>query len=396
MKTFVVVFCVLAVSSAAPTNWLSAFLPPEDYLSSSNAQAAKAKPANPIPVLKAKPGYPSGLYPGPTPNPSNPSLPVRVSNRNQISTPVEQPAPATAGNGLDWLNLLALGSQNWGNQDWFSGFLPPQNAQAEKTQPGNPVASYPAPAPTPAVVAAPAYQPAPVRQSTGNQESAPVEQAVPVTSGNPFDFTSLMGLMSPANWGNTNWLSGFQNYVPPVNAHPEKVQPGYPVPVPAPAPAVIAAPAYEPAPVRESTGDLVSAPLVQAAPATAVNAFDLTSLIAMGGEALSKSTDSFNSLMKGLPTALQNIDPSIKSDVGKVNAIIAQVCSQIVETGSGSEPSTFSYFSAEGLKSTCDYINKVANQIEAGLEDPGVTQYYVDAINKPVKALQEQAKIYSV
>merc|ERR1712038_1627804 len=145
-----------------------------------------------------------------------------------------------------------MGSQDWGNQNWFSGFLPPENAQVQKAQPSKPVASYPAPAPTPAVVAAPAYQPAPVRQSTGTQESAPVEQAAPSTAGNGLDWLNLIALASQ-DWGNQNWFSGF---LPPENAQVVKAQPSKPVassPEPTPTPAVVAAPAYQPAPVRQST-----------------------------------------------------------------------------------------------------------------------------------------------
>lgn len=184
-------------------------------------------------------------------------------------------------------------------------------------------------------------------------------------------------------WKDWSVLTDALNYEPPANAQAVKAKPGYPSGLyPGPSPVV--------APVRASDGNEIISPVVETAPE---NVFDWKSLIGMGGSALSKASKSLNEMMKGLQVALKNIDPSVKSDVGKVNNIVDHVCNKIVETGS--ESPTFTYYSPEGLKVTCDYINRVAKVLVDGLENPEVTQYYVDKLNAPTKALLEQVEIYS-
>jgi hypothetical protein len=186
-------------------------------------------------------------------------------------------------------------------------------------------------------------------------------------------------------WKDWSVLTDALNYEPPANAQAVKAKPGYPSGLyPGPAPVV--------APVRSSDENVINVaePVAETAP---VNLFDWKSLIGMGGSALSKASDSLNEMMKGLQGALNNINPSLKSDVGKVNKIVDDVCNKIVEYGS--ESPTFTYYSPEGLKVTCDYINRVAKVIVDGLENPEVTQYYVDKLNAPTKALLEQVEIYS-
>ena len=116
------------------------------------------------------------------------------------------------------------------------------------------------------------------------------------------------------------------------------------------------------------------------------------SLIPSGASNLAKASGSLDNLMKGLPAALANMDPAVKADFGKVNVIIAEVCNKMV----AARPDTYSYYTPEGIKVTCDFINKTANDIYEGLSDPAIIQSYTDKLQKLTKSLQDQAEIYSV
>lgn len=107
---------------------------------------------------------------------------------------------------------------------------------------------------------------------------------------------------------------------------------------------------------------------------------------------LAKASKSLDDLSRGLPTALANIDPAVKADVGKVNVIIAEVCDKMLAEAT---PSEFSYYSPEGIKASCDFITKTANDILLGLDDPSIIQSYVDKVQKLTRSLQAQAAIYS-
>ena len=120
----------------------------------------------------------------------------------------------------------------------------------------------------------------------------------------------------------------------------------------------------------------------------------LMNFIPMGSSALTQATSSLDLLMKGFPAVLKSIDPSIKADIKRVNSVIASVCDKIVSEASGSE-STFSYYSSEGMKATCDSINKVSQGISQGLDDPAVTLQYVDKLKQSVKSVQDQVDVFS-
>ena len=145
-----------------------------------------------------------------------------------------------------------------------------------------------------------------------------------------------------------------------------------------------------------------TAPLVKAAPAAAValvapvatgfSLETLMSLIPSAGLNLSKASASLDTLMKGLPAALANIDPAVKADFGKVNVIIAEVCNKMV---SEATPQTYSYYNPEGIRVTCDLINKTANEIVLILNDPSITQSYTEKLQKLTASLQDQADVYS-
>ena len=118
----------------------------------------------------------------------------------------------------------------------------------------------------------------------------------------------------------------------------------------------------------------------------------LMGLIPMGGSALAKATSTLDLLMKGFPAVLKNIDPSFKADIRKVNEIIADVCNKIQYEA---KPSTNSYYSSEGMKVTCDSINGIAQEISQGLDDPAITQSYVDKLKGASKMIQDQVDVYS-
>jgi hypothetical protein len=107
---------------------------------------------------------------------------------------------------------------------------------------------------------------------------------------------------------------------------------------------------------------------------------------------LDKASDSLDNLSRGLPSALAQLDPAVKADIAKVNVIIAEVCNKIMAEAT---PSTFSYYSPEGIKATCNVINKTANDIVLGLDDPSIIQSYVDKVQGLTRSLQAQAAIYS-
>ena len=110
------------------------------------------------------------------------------------------------------------------------------------------------------------------------------------------------------------------------------------------------------------------------------------------GTSLAKASASLDDLAKGLPTALSNLDPSVKADIGKVNIIISEVCDKMMATA---KPSTFSYYSPEGIKASCDFINKTAADLLLGLDDPSIIQSYIDKVQKMTRSLQAQYNIYS-
>merc|ERR1711981_46553 len=93
------------------------------------------------------------------------------------------------------------------------------------------------------------------------------------------------------------------------------------------------------------------------------------------GTSLAKASATLDELSAQLPQALANVDPEIKADFGKVNVIIADVCNKILEVAT---PSTFSYYTPAGIKATCEMINKTANMVSQGLEDPSVFQGYTN------------------
>ena len=133
-------------------------------------------------------------------------------------------------------------------------------------------------------------------------------------------------------------------------------------------------------------------PAVAPAPAlTPEDSATLKTLADLGSPALIKAAASLNKLMKGLPAALQGMDPAMKQDFGKVNAVIADVCANLVADPAA--PSGYLRATKGDLISTCDYINKVANDIVLGFDNPSITQGYVDKLNTAIIDLGAAAAI---
>ena len=133
------------------------------------------------------------------------------------------------------------------------------------------------------------------------------------------------------------------------------------------------------------------APAAPAAPG--FNLETLFSLIPTGGKNLAKASESLDNLMIGLPAALKNMDPAVKADFRKVNALIADVCNKMVYEA---KPESYSYYTPEGIKVTCDFINKTANDIVLGLDDPAIIQSYVNKLKQYTNALNAQSEVYSI
>ena len=113
----------------------------------------------------------------------------------------------------------------------------------------------------------------------------------------------------------------------------------------------------------------------------------MASLINMGWSGLSAAEGSLDDLMAQMPALLNMIPDSIKSDIRKVNEIIADACSKMVSESNYSGDG-FNYYSAGGMKSTCESINSIAKSVSDAIEDPAWTQYYVDQLKGQSKSLK--------
>ena len=111
----------------------------------------------------------------------------------------------------------------------------------------------------------------------------------------------------------------------------------------------------------------------------------LMQLIPEGRAALSKATDTLNRITPYLPTALANVPPTVKNDIADVNRIIAEVCNKLVNEV---RPQTWTYYSNEGIKATCRYVNEKANEVLLAFDDPSIVQNYVNQLNGLSNSLQ--------
>ena len=133
------------------------------------------------------------------------------------------------------------------------------------------------------------------------------------------------------------------------------------------------------------------------APVTSSNLFsydkplssDGKDLITAGVPRLSQAMAKLNELSNQLPTYLANVSPQTKSDIGKVNGIVNDLCARAM---SEINPSAYSNsYTSQGLKEMCAYIAKVGNDIVSGLDNPAIFQKYTSDLQTAVTALSDNA-----
>ena len=115
---------------------------------------------------------------------------------------------------------------------------------------------------------------------------------------------------------------------------------------------------------------------------------DAKQLISAGAPRLTQAMAKLNDLAKELPTYLQNVSPQTKSDINKVNGIVSDICARAMTE---INPSAYSMYTPSGLKEMCDYIEKVGNDIVAGLDNPAIFQKYTSDLQTAVTALNGNA-----
>lgn len=93
----------------------------------------------------------------------------------------------------------------------------------------------------------------------------------------------------------------------------------------------------------------------------------LTRLLLNPVTSLNLASESLISLSQGVSTGLDSIGPNIKSDLVKVNTIIADVCSKIASEATNS---SFFSFIPNRVQKSCYYINGMGKGIAMALDDP--------------------------
>lgn len=112
-------------------------------------------------------------------------------------------------------------------------------------------------------------------------------------------------------------------------------------------------------------------------------------LIAAGVPRLGQAMAKLNELSAQLPTYLANVSPQTKSDIGKVNGIVNDLCAKAM---SEINPTAYSNsYTPEGLKEMCNYIAKVGNDIVSGIDNPAIFQKYTSDLQSAVTALSDNA-----
>ena len=123
--------------------------------------------------------------------------------------------------------------------------------------------------------------------------------------------------------------------------------------------------------------------------------FNLNSIMELVNDpyyALEKSQDLLEQLNEGLPDALAKMDPSIKNDIKQVNNLVLEICDKAV---ANSKPTTInSYYSPEGVKTTCDFLKKHVPEISRGLDEPAVISNLIQKLAEFVKLSKEMADLF--
>ena len=191
----------------------------------------------------------------------------------------------------------------------------------------------------------------------------------------------------PKNWHYQDQHPTSSDYYSAPAAPVAPVRPAYSVPSVVPVRPAYSAPSV--APVRPA----YSSPLVQPV-SVAATSFDFNlerflsfvqPFLPSAGQSLGKATGALDNLMIGLPAALKNMrDRAVKANFGKVNLIIAEECNKMVAEA---RPYAESYYTPEGIRVTCDFINKKANDIFLSLDEPTIIQYYTNKLKDATASL---------
>ena len=99
----------------------------------------------------------------------------------------------------------------------------------------------------------------------------------------------------------------------------------------------------------------------------------------MLSELLKEGTNILNTLMPKLPYVLKNSAPYIRSDVAAVNQIISEVCDKAMDGSQNTQ--TWSYYTPEGIRDTCRFINEKANEVLKAFDDPSIVDNYLGHLN---------------
>ena len=117
---------------------------------------------------------------------------------------------------------------------------------------------------------------------------------------------------------------------------------------------------------------------------------EIKPVVDQGLHALNIASASLNSLAPQLPAALQSTNAAMKDNTAKVGKIIGKVCDKILREANPSGRA-FHYFTPESLRSTCDYIRKVSDDMIAGINNPAIYVGYIEKMNEGIQKLNAAA-----
>ena len=140
------------------------------------------------------------------------------------------------------------------------------------------------------------------------------------------------------------------------------------------------APSYTPSYAPQRKAEVVAAPVAPAADFDLSNIdFDFSGIMSDPWGSLDQATASLDDLNKDFPDVLAKMDPSMKAQVKKVNQQVIDVCNKMMADQSKSD-SVFDF--SAGMKTTCDYIAKTANEISLGMDDPAVVNQLIEKLKE--------------
>ena len=98
-------------------------------------------------------------------------------------------------------------------------------------------------------------------------------------------------------------------------------------------------------------------------------------------ESLARAFNMLDDLNKGLPAALENMPPSLKDDIRKVNELVIDVCDKAVKGAKPAVSGTYAYSSFD-MHVTCQFIKKHVPEISKGLDDPTIITDLIENLKK--------------